>query len=102
MALIKSVELDNGIVLSNAYIKICRIQHDIINESVNIEVSLFKDQAAYIADKPEVGTFNYSVTFSVYDTFFNEPLLKSENITLFIQAETYLLSLPYFSGATQI
>jgi hypothetical protein len=102
MALIKSIELDNGIVLPSAFIKICRIRHDIVNSNVNIEVSLFKDQDAFINDKPEVGTFSYDATFSLYDTFFNEPLLKSENVTLFTQAELYLLSLPYFSGATQV
>jgi len=102
MALIKSVELDTGIVLPNGFAKVCRIIHDILNSSVFIEVSLFKDQAAYIADKPEVGVFSYDVIYTPYETYFNDALLKSVDVTLYTQAEAYLLSLPFFSGAVQV
>jgi len=102
MALIKSVELDTGIVLPSGFAKVCRISHDIINNAIDIEVILFKDQTAYLAGKPEVGFFSYNVMYTAYDTYFNEALLKSSNITLYTQAEVYLLSLPFFSGATQV
>lgn len=102
MALVKSIELDNGVSLPSSYSKICRLTHDLLNSSVRIEVSLFKDQASYEADKPEIGVFNYVVTYTAYDTYFNEPILASAGVTLHTQAEAYLLSLPFFSGATQV
>lgn len=102
MALVKSIELDTGVILSNGFAKICRLVHDVLNSSVDIEVSLFKDQASFIADKPEIGVFSYQVKYTAYDTYFNEALLKSVDVTLQSQAEAYLLSLPFFSGATQV
>ena len=105
MALIKQIELDNGIVLSDAYIKISNIEYNNkVNDSsyVKIYVNIFKDQQARLDGKPEVIKFIYNVGNPKFTNYFSLGILNEINKNIISQGYVYLTSLNTFSGATDI
>jgi len=105
MALIKQIELDNGIILSDAYIKISNIEYNNKandNNNVKIYVNIFKNQQARIDMKPEVTKFIYNVNDPKFTTYFSLSVLNEINKNIVSQSYNYLKTLTTFSGATDI
>lgn len=105
MALIKQIELDNGIILTDAYIKISSIDfYNKVNDNsyVKIYVNIFKDQQARIDGKPEVTKFTYKISDPKFTEYFSLSVLNELNKNIVSQSYTYLKTLNTFSGATDI
>ena len=105
MALIKQIELDNGIILTEAYIKVSSVifynkAND--NSYVKIDVNIFKDQQARIDAKPEVTKFIYKISDPKFTEYFSISVLNVINKNIISQAYIYLKTLNTFSGATDV
>lgn len=57
MAFLKTKELDNG--FSGNYWKIMNINQNFGDNSIHIQISLFKDSAARFEDKMPISQYNY-------------------------------------------
>ncbi len=101
MALQKTIEFNNGVVLDNAYIKITSILFSyILPYSVKIRVSIFKNLSAYSENKPEVEKLEYFCTDPEYTTYFASD--KFVNKDPQILAYDYLKVLPFYNGAIDV
>jgi hypothetical protein len=100
MALQLSLNLDNGVALSEAYLTITRmnfVYSDV--SSVEVYLGVYKDKAAYDAGKPEVFTMSHKCVGTLFDAYFSEANLNLENINHVGSAYTWLKSLePYFDA----
>ena len=100
MALIKTLEMDNGITLTNGYSRIYKIVQDVsLYPCVNIHVNIYFDKNAYLDTKPEVCSFSYKVTNGEYTTYFSEDTLKETGKSLYTQSQMYLQSLSFYQGS---
>lgn len=105
MALIKQIELDNGIILEEAYIKVSTIKYynkanD--NSYVKLDVNIFKNQQARIDGKPEVTKFIYKISDPKFTEYFSISILNALNKNIMSQAYIYLKTLNTFSGSTDV
>ncbi len=105
MALQKQITLDNGIILTNAYIKISSFYFfnkvgD--NSYVNIEISIFKDQQARIDGKPEVIRFNHKCADPKFTEYFSLAVLNDQDKNMISQAYEYMKTMSIYSGASSI
>jgi len=103
MALIKQIELDNGIILTDAYIKIETFSF--YNKSGDnsyalIEVNIFKDQQARLDGKPEVSKFIYKCTDPNFSLYFSLSALNNVDVNMISQSYEWLKTMNTYSGAT--
>ena len=99
MPLQKSITLDNGVILSSAYIVINKLEFNYPSSEVNIVVGIYKDSAAYTANKPEVLYYNHYCSGNNFTTYFAEGVLSLVNNTPLTKGYEWLLTLPIYSGA---
>jgi len=102
MALIKQIELENGIILSEAYIKIETFKFynkagD--NSYAKIEVNIFKDQQARLDGKPEVAKFIYKCTDPNFSLFFSLSILNNVDNNMISQSYEWLKTMNTYSGS---
>ena len=105
MALIKEIGLANGIILSDAYIKISNVEYyNKVNDSshVKIYVNIFYNQQAREDGKPEVTKFTYKVENPKFIEYFSLSVLNEEDNNIVSQSYKYLKTLNTFSGSTDI
>ncbi len=105
MALQKQIELDNGVILENAYIKIATFYFynpSTDNSYVDLEVNIFKDQQARQDGKPEVSKFTHKCTDPNFTNYFSLPVLNGENKNMISQAYEWMKSMTLYSGAIDI
>ena len=102
MPIQKSINLDNGIQLSTAYIVINRLEFNYPNLQVTILVGIYKDSTAYTTGKPEVLSYNHRCTDGDFTTYFAESVLDDADKTPLIQGYQWLLTLPLYSGGSLV
>jgi len=105
MGLQKRIELDNGVILENAYIKIANIA--LSNKSgeesyVLVDINIFKDLQARIDGKPEVTKFVHKCTNSNFITYFSIPVLNAANKNIISQSYEWLKTMSLYSGSIDI
>lgn len=105
MGLQKRIELDNGIVLENAYAKIATLY--LYNKSgeesyVTVEVNIFKDVQSRIDGKPEVTKFVHKCSNSNFITYFSIPVLNAANKNIISQAYEWMKTMSLYSGSIDI
>jgi hypothetical protein len=105
MAFQKRIELDNGIVLENAYIKISSLCfYNKVNDDsyVTVDVNIFKDQQARLDGKPEVTKYTYKCSGTYFTQYFSLSVLNAENVNMISQAYAWMKTMTLYSGATDI
>jgi len=104
MALQGSITLDNGIVLSSAYLRVLEIVMRYISgdNSADIKVLIFKDSVAYNDSLPEVMEVNHVVNGGDFNTYFSEIVLSEVDKTALTQAYVWLKTLPQYSELTDV
>jgi len=105
MGLQKQIELENGVILSAAYIKVSTFYF--YNKSgdssyVTLEVNIFKDQQARIDGKPEVAKFIHKCSDPKFTEYFSLSVLNDENKNMISQAYEWMKTMSIYSGATNI
>jgi len=102
MALQKSLTLENGVILNEAYIKISTfLFYNKTNESSYVEVraNVFKDQQARIDGKPEVISFVHKCTNPNFNEYFSLTVLNDENKNMISQAYAWMKTMTAYSGS---
>ena len=105
MALTKTIILNNGVELTNAYIKISKIEYDnhsTYSSTAIIHINIFKDKNARDTRKPEVTKCVYKVGGDIFTTYFSLNVLSQDGINIISQAYEYLKTLNYFENAIDI
>lgn len=105
MAFQKRIELDNGIVLENAYVKIASMfYYNRLNETsyAEINVNIYKDQQARLDGKPEVTKFTHKCTDASFTSHFSIPILNAEGVNAVSQAYAWMKTMTLYSGAVDI
>lgn len=105
MALQKLIELDNGIILSAAYIKISTFYffnkaND--NSYVTLEVNIFKNQQARSEGKPEVAKFTHRCNDPKFTEYFSLSVLNATDTNMISQGYEWMKSMSTYSGAIDI
>jgi len=86
MALVSDVELDNGLILNGAYL---RIESFSGNEySISFNLNIYVDKDNYQNNKRAVTSIDYSMEFN-------------NNRNLFTQMYEYLMALPEYKNAIE-
>lgn len=102
MALTKEIILENGITLSNAYIKIESLQfYNKVGEIsfVDLTVSIFKDEDARIDRRPEVLQINHRCSGETFESYFSLDILNQEGFNMISQGYSWLKTLSFYVGA---
>jgi len=105
MALQKQISLDNGVVLSEAYIKISSFTFSNKSNDVSfarIEVSVFNNKNARDGGRPEVTKFVHKCGDPQFTEYFSLSILNGENINMISKAYNWLKTMGIYSGATDI
>ena len=105
MALQKYIELDSGVILENAYIRISTIYfYNRIgdNSYVQIDVTVHKDLQARLDEKPEVTKFTYKCAEPAFTNYFSLTALNVANVNLISQAYNWLKTMSLYSVAVDI
>ena len=104
MALQKDIDLDNGINLPDAYIKIYSINFSYSSpDSVLVGVAIYKDEAAYNNKYSEVmSTEHYCRDGVEFNTYFSESVLNQLNYNPVSQAYKWLKTLEIYLGAIDV
>ncbi len=102
MSLQKSLTLQNGIILSAAYIKIIKIHFNYAASEVLITIAVYKDQTAHDNGLPEVLIINHKCSGFDFTTYFAEAVLDDVSNTPLTQAQDWLLTLDFYSGASEV
>ena len=105
MGLQKQIELESGVILPSAYIKISTFYF--YNKSgdssyVNIEVNIFKDQQARLDGKPEVAKFIHKCSEPKFNEYFSLVVLNGENINMISQSYEWMKTMNIYSGSSDI
>lgn len=87
MAIIKELELDNGIKLESAYFKISNI--NCTKEFMDFTVNIYKDKACRFENKSTIDSLNY---ICVHD-------ISNNSLNVFRQAYEYLKSLDDYKNS---
>ena len=104
MALTKSVTLNTGVELTNAYMKVSEVHlynHASDSSYVIINVNIFKDQTARESGKPEVLKAQYKV-YAEFQVYFGLNVLSQEGKNSISQGYEYLKTLAFYSDATDV
>ena len=105
MALQKTITLDSGVTIEDAYIKLCEVNYfNKVGEPniVRLHVTIFKDRAYREANKPEVTKMYYTITGDDYINFFSLSILSQESKNIINQGYEFLKSLVFFADAIDI
>ncbi len=102
MPLQHSITFDNEISLATAYIVISSITINYLQAKVTINVNIYKNSTAHSNGSPELVNYTHFCEGSNFITYFAESVLDDVNETLLTKAYDYLLSLPFYSGATEV
>ncbi len=105
MALQKNITLDNGVVIENAYIKLCEVNyHNKVGEpnSACLCVTIFKDKTYRDANKPEVAKMRYIVSGDNFNLFFSLPVLSQAEKNIVIQGYEFMKTLPFYADAIDV
>lgn len=105
MALQKQITLNNGVTLTEAYIKISLFEfsnkaNDV--SCVRLEVNVFKDKSARDEGRPEVTKFVHKISNPTFTEYFSLSVLNQENVNMISQAYNYLKTIAVYSGALDI
>lgn len=105
MALEKSITLECGIVLPNAYVKIQDIT--VYNKSgdpsyVLMTINIYKDADARHSGLPEVTQMKHKVSGGHYNQYFQLSILKQLDKTVFSQAYAWMKTRSLYSGGINI
>jgi len=100
MALQMSLTLENGINLSDAYIRIAKMVFEYSDVySVNVILNVYKNYTAYSAGMPEITQLVHKCSGSAFTTYFSQAYLNTLNKNHINSAYEWLLSLePYFDA----
>lgn len=104
MALQGALTLDNGIVLSAAYLVILSIDsYFVVNDNnVTVNIAIFKDATAYAAGKPEVETYSHKCSDGDFTAYFSEAILDDLGKTTLTQAYLWLRSFAPYTAMTEV
>ena len=104
MALQGALTLDNGIELSSAYLVILSINSTFTlnDNSVIVNIAIFKDAAAYAAEKPEIEQFSHKCSDGDFTTYFSEAVLDDLGKTTLTQAYLWLRSFAPYTAMTEV
>ena len=104
MALQGALTLDNGIALSAAYLVILSINSGFTtnDNSVVVNIAIFKDAAAYTGGKPEVETYSHKCSDGDFTTYFSEAVLDDLGKTTLTQAYLWLRSFAPYTAMTEV
>lgn len=105
MALQKQINLNSGVSLTDAYIKISSFEFS--NKAndvsyVRLEVNIFKDKSARDDGRPEVTKFVHKIDNPAFTEYFSLSILNQENVNMISQAYNYLKTMAVYSGALDI
>jgi hypothetical protein len=105
MALQKQITLDNGVTLTEAYIKIASFEFS--NKAsdvsyVRLEVNVFKDKTARDSGRPEVTKFVHKIGDPLFTEYFSLSILNQVDKNMISQAYSYLKTMSVYSGAMDI
>jgi hypothetical protein len=100
MAIQMSLTLENGVVLSDAYLVVCNINFEYKDvASVNVVLNVYKDKDTYDAGKPEITQLKHKCSGGSFTTYFSQEYLNNLNKNHVSSAYEWLLSLePYFDA----
>jgi len=100
MALQMSLTLENGVVLENAYLRICQMNFEYKDVSVvDVVLNVYKDQTSYNNGKPEITQLKHRCSGGNFLTYFSQAYLNNLNKNHISSAYEWLLSLePYFDA----
>lgn len=103
MGLIKQINLDSGVVLTNGYSVIYQLVQNFyrVSPTLEIKVQTYLDKAAYDSNKLSVCSFSFIVKGQEYESYFSENQLKLLNKSLLSQAYEYLKTKSMYSGAIE-
>lgn len=105
MALTKSVTLNNGVELPNAYIKIFRMEynnHATTPSCTIIYVNIYKDKDARDQFKPEVISYQYCVRNELFEQYFDLNVLSQDGKNMISQAYEYLKTMDFYLDASNV
>lgn len=102
MALQKEISISSGVILTQAYILINKIELFNISNETKVHVLIYKDITSYTEGKPEVISLNHLCADTDYDTYFQESVLQISSNSPLNRAYIWLLTLPQYSGATEV
>ncbi len=104
MALQKLLTLDTEIELTLAYIVVTGvyISYFATDSYAQVEVAIYKDATAYGNESPEVMTSTHKCIEGDFTAYFDENMLSDIDVSPLIQAYAWLLTLPMYSGATEV
>jgi len=97
MGLQKSITMDTGIELPEAYIKIVSCEY-VVDSNAIIKVNIYKDYSAYQDGLKEVATFNHNC-IGDFNNYFGIDVLNTENINIISQGYEWLKTLDLYKDA---
>lgn len=105
MAIQKSLELESGIILPEAYIRIDTFNYiSRVNENSRVELSIlvYKDLLSRQMNKPEVITLTQVCTGDDFNTYFDLTVLEQPGVNILSQAYNWLKTLDFFKDAIDV
>ena len=97
MGLTKQIELDTGIILPNAYIKIISCTY-IHRYHTSIKVAIYKDINAFVDGKKEITSFSHICTTDFVE-YFSLVTLNQKDKNIISQSYEWLKTLDFYNGA---
>lgn len=105
MAISKSITLESGIELPNAYIRIDSFNYvNRVNEAPRVEllICIYKDEEARQRNKPEVVCLTALCSGDDFYTYFDLTVLEQLNISMISQAYLWLKTKDFYKDAVDI
>jgi len=99
MGLTKQLELDTGIILPKAYIRVVSCAY-IHRHHVSVKVLIYKDINSFTDGKNEITSFSHICTTDFID-FFSVHVLNQENTNIISQAYEWLKTLDFYKDAVE-
>lgn len=100
MALTKEINLDNGVTMPNAYIKIASL-NNMIGVKMEIKVNLYMTQSHRNDGKPPVVQYTHTCT-DEYFTYFGYDVANADGINGVMLGYLWLKTLPFYVDATDV
>lgn len=99
MALNKNLTLENGILLSGAYIKVSKIEIELVKpERTIVTVCIYKDVDAYTDKKAEVLSIKHICSGNDYKTYFSTSVLSTVDTNFLSQSYLWLKNKVYVNA----
>jgi hypothetical protein len=103
MAMQMEVNLSNGIELTEAYLVISKMVFSYTDiNSVDIQLSVYKDAYAFNNGKPEVLYFTHTCSGNEFESYFSYNILNVESNNHINRAYAWLLNLDAYSTAVEV